>query len=340
MRTRKIHVLLATFLALTSALLITDNPHAEQEAPNQGSQVGSSSAGVSSSGDGGGSIEASVTITYTSPGSTPTSQTTASSTQSVQVPPSCGYKPTFTGPEMAEIYRNTPKTAPGLKPLYPDWEDHADDTNGQWWRSYCDPSVFPDTQSFVDAQHEFVNNNPTVIWVAYNDNPPAPHIDPTTLATTVWESVDIPAPAIDYNPKIGDSQATIVGFATWIWTTNNTPTKVEIQATAASTSVTVTAASTKLDLSAPDSEIDCTGFGTPWTEQNDYLGTNCMIMFTRSSANQEDSTTPMDISIHYTANWTSTTGQTGTLTPLTTTTTTNIPVAEIQTLNTKPTKQP
>ncbi|WP_136194541.1 hypothetical protein [Actinomyces procaprae] len=80
MRTRKIHVLLATFLALTSALLIADNPHAEQEAPNQGSQVGSSSAGVSSSGDGGGSIEASVTITYTSPGSTPTSQTTAAST--------------------------------------------------------------------------------------------------------------------------------------------------------------------------------------------------------------------------------------------------------------------
>ncbi|WP_187271415.1 hypothetical protein [Actinomyces ruminicola] len=32
----------------------------------------------------------------------------------------------------------------------------------------------------------------------------------------------------------------------------------------------------------------------------------------------------------------STTGQTGTLTPLTT----NIPVAEIQTLNTKPTKEP
>ncbi len=72
------NVLLAAVLALTSALLITDNPHAIDRESTTNSP--SSSADVSSSGDGGGSIEASVTITYTSPGSTPTSQTTAAST--------------------------------------------------------------------------------------------------------------------------------------------------------------------------------------------------------------------------------------------------------------------
>ncbi|NDR54686.1 hypothetical protein [Actinomyces sp. 565] len=347
MRSRTIHALLAAVLALASALLINGNSYAQQVAINQGSRAGSPSAGVSSSGDGGGSIEASVTVAYTSPGSTPASQTVTSSAQVVQVPPSCGYKPTYTGPEIAAIYRQEPESfrsapedAPGLKPLYSDWEDHAEDTSGKWWRSYCNPSVFPDSQSFVKAQHEFNSNNPTVIWVATDDSPPAPHIDPATLATTVWEGASIPAPTIDYNPKVGSRQATVVGFATWIWTTNNTPRRVQIQATAGSTSVTVTAASTRLDLSAPDSEVDCTGFGIPWTQSNDHLGTNCMIMFTRSSAHLQDSVTPLDASISYTATWTSTTGQAGTLNPLTTTTTTTIPVAEIQTLNTRPTKQP
>ncbi|RAX19487.1 hypothetical protein DRB06_12935, partial [Actinomyces sp. Z5] len=64
MRTRKIHGLLAAVLTLTSALLITDSPHAGQADVAQSSP----SAGVSASGDGGGSIEASVTVTYASPG--------------------------------------------------------------------------------------------------------------------------------------------------------------------------------------------------------------------------------------------------------------------------------
>ncbi|WP_108965549.1 hypothetical protein [Actinomyces sp. Z16] len=63
-------------------------------------------------------------------------------------------------------------------------------------------------------------------------------------------------------------------------------------------------------------------------------------MFTRSSAHLEDSVNPLDISVLYTASWTSSTGQTGNLTPLTTTTTTSIPVAEIQTIIVQPTDEP
>ncbi|MDU0349694.1 hypothetical protein RWX45_12755, partial [Actinomyces sp. MRS3W] len=143
-----------------------------------------------------------------------------------------------------------------------------------------------------------------------------------------------------YNPTVGESRATIVGMDTWIWATGDTPSQATVTATAGPVTATITATANGLNLDPTDGEADCTGFGIPWNEQNDRTGTDCVIVFNRSSAHLEDSVTPVDISVAYTASYTATDGATGNLGTHTTQTTTNIPVAEIQTLNTKPTHQP
>ncbi|MDU0348110.1 hypothetical protein [Actinomyces sp. MRS3W] len=276
-----------------------------------------------------------MTTTYTMASGGSVDIPTSTSSQTVAVAPSCGYKPGRTGAEAAEFIGGfgNEKANRAVAAMYPDWEDYVDDTTGRWWTKYCDESAFSDPDTYLEASAEFFASHPWHVWVPEGTEPPEPEVDPAALASTVWESVDIPAPSIDRNPTVGQSQATIVGFDTWVWATEETPTRVEIVATVGSTSVTVTAGSASLDLSAPDAEAECTGFGIPWTPSNDAKGTDCIIVFDRSSAHL-GGTTPMEVEAVYSASWASTTGRSGTLNTVTTSSTVQIPVAEIQALNT------
>ncbi len=281
-------------------------------------------------------------------GTTVSSQTVASS-----VHPVCWYEQGSSGKELAEWFDSGQaawdirhfdaggKTVEQHKERYPDYESHADDTEGHWYGPACSSEYleYNDIEEyFAISDKYFAENGP--VWVPAGGTPPDPVIDGATLARAAWDAVTIPTATIGYNPTVGDMQATVVGMDTWIWATGDTPKEVRVTATAGPVTATITATASRLTLQPKDGTASCTSFGIPWTQDNDTKGTDCIIVFDRSSAHFKDNTTPVDVKVSYTITYTATDGATGTMNTHTTTTTTNIPVAEIQTLNTRPTKEP
>ena len=211
-----------------------------------------------------------------------------------------------------------------------DYAAHADDGNGMWYQAKCDTST-------KEGQNQLTELSLAErIWVWEPDGQraaPEPVVDPVTLARAAVEAAAIPAPSVETNPRIttddGVEGAAVVGVDTWVWAASDTPSHVEVRATAGSTSVSVSADAGGLSLSAPRARTRCTGWGEPWREGTSREGdSDCVVVFTRSAAR-----VPLTVSATYDITWTSTNGQSGTLDALTTTTTIDLPVAEIQTIN-------
>ncbi|WP_347878333.1 hypothetical protein [Actinomyces sp. ZJ308] len=285
----------------------------------------------------------SVSVEYSTPGSGG-GTVVSSSSASTSVKPSCGYTPYFTGAEAAQKLDEWKSTNSGEQKgrkrarnavvgMYPNYEEHKDDTEGRWWKQYCDETAFPDRDAYLEADQTYRRNNPSRIWVPAGQPGPAPYVAGSTLARAAWQAVQIPAPTVETNPKVGDQGATLVGMDTWVWATGDTPTSVTATASAAGTTATVTASSTGLQLSAPDGKASCTGFGVAWHQGMPEGSSPCTISFNRSSAHL-GGTTPLTIQVAYSASYTATDGTSGTLPAITTTNTVNLPVAEVQTLNT------
>ncbi|WP_308807244.1 hypothetical protein [Actinomyces sp. 594] len=227
------------------------------------------------------------------------------------------------------------------KTHFPDYESYADDTEGYWYTPFCDPRYMAedDERDFSEIQDAYVADHDPV-YVPAGQAAPEPEIDGATLAQAAWDAVTIPTATIGYNPMVGDVGATIVGMDTWVWATGDTPKEVTVTATAGSTTATITATAKWLTLQPKDGTAKCTSFGIPWSEDNDAKGTDCKIIFNRSSAHFKDNVTPVDIKVSYAITYTATDGASGSMDTHTTSTTTAIPVAEIQTLNTRPTTEP
>nr|WP_315201285.1 hypothetical protein [Actinomyces oris] len=287
----------------------------------------------------------------------------SSSSTEVTVAPVCYYKPGDTGAEAAQgisktkkVLDDTAKEASGreektvravteslskqLDKNFPGYESHKDDTQGRWYGRYCDASrLDPKTnptfkEDFDEERKAFYEANPDQnIWVPAGQQAPRPYISGTRLAKVAWDAVKIPAPTVETNPKVGSQGATLVGMDTWVWATGNTPTSVTAKATAGSTTATITAGSSGLQLSAPDGKASCTGFGIAWHSGMPEGSSPCTISFNRSSAHL-GGTTPLTIKVAYSASYTATDGNSGTLPAITTTSTVNLPVAEVQTLTT------
>ena len=325
------------------------------------SEVSGSAEGT---GDGGGqvtiSVQSSVTTAGSGGGDGSGGGVTSSSSSSTEVTvnPVCYYKAGKTGAEQAsQIDKNKAAAAErqkkqGNKPAknglrqpshifkssnsYPDYESHRDDTQGRWYYRYCDTSFY-DPKNPEDFKNErkafFDANRDQNIWVPAGQQAPRPYISGTRLAKVAWDAVKIPAPTVETNPKVGDRGATLVGMDTWVWATGQTPTSVTATATAGSTTATITAGSSGLQLSAPDGKASCTGFGIAWHQGMPEGSSPCTISFNRSSAHLGGST-PLTIKVAYSASYTATDGNSGTLPAITTTSTINLPVAEVQTLTT------
>ena len=324
------------------------------------SEVSGSAEG---SADGGGVVTISVTSSVTTAGSGgggggEVTSSSSSSTE-VTVAPVCYYKPDDTGAEAAQRIKNVKnridtdakKAAPRdrqkaqaradasakkIDENFPDYESHKDDTQGRWYTRYCDASFYDpkNPDEFKNERNAFYEANPDQnIWVPAGQQAPRPYISGARLAKIAWEAVTIPAPTVETNPKVGDRGATLVGMDTWVWATGNTPTSVTATATTGSTTATITAGSSGLQLSAPDGKATCTGFGIPWHSGMPEGSSPCTISFNRSSAHL-GGTTPLTIQVAYSASYTATDGNSGTLPAITTTSTTNLPVAEVQTLTT------
>ena len=318
--------------------------------------------------DGGGvvtiSVESSVTTADSGGGDSGGGVTSLSSSSTeVTVAPVCYYKPGDTGAQTAKGINDTKKalddtgkavsgtvrprfretTASMSKQMdknYPDYESHKDDTQGRWYYRHCDasrlePKTNPTFKEDLEKERKaFEEANPDPnIWVPAGQQAPRPYISGTRLAKVAWDAVKIPAPTVETNPKVGSQGATLVGMDTWVWATGNTPTSVTAKATAGSTTATITAGSSGLQLSAPDGKASCTGFGIAWHQGMPEGSSPCTISFNRSSAHLGGST-PLAIKVAYSASYTATDGNTGTLPAITTTSTVNLPVAEVQTLTT------
>ena len=329
------------------------------------SEVSGSAEGT---GDGGGqvtiSVESSVTTAGSGGGDGGGGVTSSSSSGTeVTVAPVCYYKPGDTGAQAAQGINYTKKelaesskrasgvTGPLVRGVndivsqqmdknFPDYESHKDDVQGRWYGRYCDASRLDPKnnptfkEDFEKERKAFYEANPDQnIWVPAGQQAPRPYISGTRLAKVAWDAVKIPAPTVETNPKVGTQGATLVGMDTWVWATGQTPTSVTATATAGSTTATITAGSSGLQLSAPDGKASCTGFGISWHQGMPEGSSPCTISFNRSSAHLGGST-PLTIKVAYSASYTATDGNSGTLPAITTTSTINLPVAEVQTLTT------
>ena len=335
------------------------------EADNASSDVSGSAQGT---GDGGGvvsiSVESSVTTAGSGGGDGGGGVTSSSSSSTeVTVAPVCFYKPGDTGAEAAQgigkvkeylderekkasardskrTRENHDKFKQQIDKNYPDYESHKDDIQGRWYYRFCDASRLDPKnnptfrEDYEKERKAFEEANPERnIWVPASQPAPKPYISGTRLAKVAWDAVKIPSPTVETNPKVGDRGATLVGMDTWVWATGQTPTSVTATATAGSTTATITAGSSGLQLSAPDGKASCTGFGIAWHPGMAEGSSPCTISFNRSSAHL-GGTTPLTIKVAYSASYTATDGNNGTLPAITTTNTINLPVAEVQTLTT------
>ena len=357
-------------VALSCALLCLTLLPSEALAADGGEDDAAAVSGsAEGTGDGGGqvtiSVESSVTTAGSGGGDRSGGGVTSSSSSGteVTVAPVCYYKPGRTGAQTAQgindtkrILDNAGKTAAGpvrtrfretadgvskqMDKNYPDYESHKDDAQGRWYYRYCDASRLDPKnnptfkEDLAKERKAFEEANPERnIWVPAGQQAPKPYISGTRLAKVAWDAVKIPAPTVETNPKVGTQGATLVGMDTWVWATGNTPTSVTATATAGSTTATITAGSSGLQLSAPDGKASCTGFGIAWHQGMPEGSSPCTISFNRSSAHLGGST-PLTIKVAYSASYTATDGNSGTLPAITTTSTINLPVAEVQTLTT------
>ncbi|WP_279221358.1 hypothetical protein [Actinomyces lilanjuaniae] len=327
-------LLLAVVLAVTGLPAVTT---AADQPSGEGSGAPGSAA-ASQSSDGGAQVTVSVSYTQAQAGSEGTggSPVTTSTQVETTVLPVCWFEEGNTGQETAEFLERiaTRDDAASIVMDYRNWEDHAEDAQGHWYLPTCERNRWEgdDDQDFIDLVTSFMEDNPPV-YVEAEEAPPEPPVDGATLAAAAWDAVDIPVPEVGHNPSLGEGGATLVGWYTWVWAAGDTPTQVTATATAGPVTATVTATATGLDLSAPDAQVDCHGFGTPWNQGAE--GTDCTVVFTRSSAHL-GGTTPLTTSVRYEVSYTATDGAADTLDTVTTTSTHDIPVAEVQTLTTNP----
>ena len=303
-----------------------------------GSQVDASSTQSA----GGGEISVSITEQYTAASSGGGGSETVSSSTSISVKPSCYYEKqadqTQVGRDAWDLQdQGTKNKEDEVEKVYSGYKQWMKDRQpGTWWRVKCNRDAFEDLGAMQAARNRMTPNGAPYLWVPDSENggkPPAPYISGRTLSTAAWKAVKIPQPTIETNPKVGSQGATLVGMDTWVWATGNTPRSVTVTASAGSTSATVTASSAGLQLSAPDGKSSCQGFGIAWHSGMPEGSSPCTISFNRSSAHL-GGTTPLTVSVAYSATYTATDGSGGDLPAITATNTINLPVAEVQTLTT------
>ena len=291
---------------------------------------------------GGGEISVSITEQYTTASSGGGGGETVSSSTSISVKPSCYYEKqkdqSQVGRDAWDLQdQGTKNKEDEVEKVYSGYKRSKEDRQpGTWWRVTCNEDAFENLAAMQAARNRMTPNGATYLWVPDSENggkPPAPYISGRALATAAWKAVKIPQPTIETNPKVGSQGATLVGMDTWVWATGNTPRSVTVTASAGTTSATVTAASAGLQLSAPDGKPSCQGFGVAWHSGMPEGSSPCTISFNRSSAHL-GGTTPLTVSVAYSATYTATDGSSGDLPAVTATNTINLPVAEVQTLTT------
>lgn len=204
------------------------------------------------------------------------------------------------------------------------------DVDGRWYLPHCNSFVY-EGADFVGHQTGFVTQNPPV-FVPTGTAPPVPEISVEMLRDVAMEEMEIPVPAVDWNPRIAGNDATLVNMETWVWLTDPT-TLFSVTAEAGGNSARVDATFREMTLSAPGADgATCAGPGVAWSPAADD---GCVIVFGRSSANQPGLRTPLTITTGWDASWSANGVLQGALDAQTQSAVANVPVAESQTVITR-----
>ena len=291
--------------------------------------------------DGGVNISVSVSYNSATPGSGGSGGTTTTSSRQVgtTVKPKCSYKPSRSGKDMAKFFESRQfKDLARMSPdvdynqetsKYENWKERGSDAEGYWYTPECAPDDLSDPD-YTKYKAEFDAKGP--VWVPAGGQPPVPPVDGATLAKAAWKAVEIPAPSVEMNPRMGGDVQTLVGVENWVWASADTPQSVTATASAGPVSATVTATSSGLTLSAPDSKVSCRGFGTPWQPGMPEGGSSCTVTFTRSSEHLGGSTS-VKVGVSYSASYAASDGAQGSLPSVSTSGSVSLKVGEAQSLN-------
>lgn len=167
-------------------------------------------------------------------------------------------------------------------------------------------------------------------------DPPAPVVDPKTLADYAYRVMDLVKPTLDWNPQVAKlDDATITNFPTWLWTHDQAAVHDRtVTATAGNVSVTVTASTDGLSVTSPAGTTECSAdqAATAYA-RSESQGSACSLTFNRASYGYPKGF-PVEASTVWDASWTSNTGEGGDLDAKTVGATTYIPVADVQTVDT------
>lgn len=168
-------------------------------------------------------------------------------------------------------------------------------------------------------------------------SPEPPKIDAETLAEYAYEVMQLEEPTLDWNPKIGDQgNAALLNLPTWLWVDEGGAVgDKSVTATAGDVSVTVTAQSEGISVVSPAGSTECS---VEQSRQRYAAGADpssaCLLDFTRASHGMPGGF-PVRSSTAWQAEWTSNTGESGTLPGRTIGAVTNIRVAGSQALVTQ-----
>ncbi|MEV7525056.1 hypothetical protein [Streptomyces sp. NPDC091371] len=327
---------------MAAVLLLAVMPSASHAAGPGGSKGGNSNGGQN-----GQNITAETKIQVSVPGQSGSAKTgTLTSENSNWTPPACWYEPSFSPKEIEA----TVKAIGGL-PLFGDvfatmlngyykdgtpYKDYNLDQQGKgmFWASVVNPKRKDDPAATSCDKLPF--------WVPNGQTPAEPlAVSPQILAEYAYDELRLPDTTVTLKP--GDKST--VNLPTWAWLDKTTFRPVSVTASipnsGLSATTTATPVSLKLEPGTADAQLHPAGgvcpiaadgsIGAPFSQDKANQAPPCGVTYLRSTTR----TGPHKLraTVTWKVEWTSTTGQGGTLPSGTFGTTQDVTVQEIQAIN-------
>jgi hypothetical protein len=237
----------------------------------------------------------------------------------VSVPSPCWMEPSFTGKEYYEFVTGTGKYADhgGMNwvnahmgeelTAEPGYEKYKDDTTGHWWGGTCNSGNYDGSiKDFFTLADTFFKAHPFT-YIPAGQPVPVPPVPPEVLRDAAIAEMELPTPAIGWNPKVAGTNGTLVNLDTWVWLTDRRD-KLFVRATA-NTMGGETWAQVDVDLNGMTVEADgaetavCDGPGVPYSQAASPAAA-CTIRFGKASATAAGTTVTTQTTWHGT--WTAT----------------------------------
>jgi len=219
-----------------------------------------------------------------------------SATRTVSVPAPCWMEPSYTGKEYYEFVTGTGEyegkgmswvnahMGENMEPE-PGYEAYKNDTAGHWWGGTCTSGNFDGSiKEFFDFADKFFAAH-KFTFIPAGQPEPVPPVPPELLRDAAIAEMELPTPAIDWNPKRAGTGGTLVNLDTWVWLKDRRD-KLFVRASANTlggpTFAQVDVALTGMTVSAPGATTaECQGPGVPYAEG---ATGECSIQFNRASA--------------------------------------------------------